>query len=266
MADPKSSPGLIPQPGADTKIVSGPAPKPAPDGKSSSVVDTRHRVVGYARQAESVIRIVADFEKERARQEYMARYKNLAAVESDPEFQIRLREIDREMERKKNDLQAVIKLITDHEQLLGQLAAQEKALEARDQKLRDRELRLKNAEAEVDRRAADVDKRAADALANAMKRGSEAIAAAEKEAAAKRSQAEALLKQTEQDARERIESIAQTSREVESLQAKLTEELKHIDEVLNKAKGELALRLKQVLQEARANLDQVGRDIGDLLQ
>lgn len=243
--------------------------KSPPASAPASIQDIRQHALGYVKLAEPLVHLLTEVERDCIRQEYLKRYKTVAAAETDPEYQIRMREVERDAERKKQDLQALLKLIAEQDQVLGQLARREKDLDARDRSLKELESRVRTRETEVELKAAEAlasaGKQALETVAAAEKQASQKVAAAEKAAAAKQSEAEETLKRSEQEAKERIEAIAQTSREVDALQAKLNEELKHIDEVLNKAKSDLVVRLKQVVVEAQKNLDQARRDIEELL-
>lgn len=229
-------------------IVEAKAAQPSSPG-TERIAELRNRVVGYAKQAESILKTLAETDRERIRAEYLAKYNNNpAALDADPEFQIRMREIGREVDRRKTDVQAVLKLIEQHDQVLTALAQKDQAVAVRERAVADGETRLKARVAEVDQKARD------------------AVAAAERIAAQRKAEAEALLRQTEAETKQRVEEIAKASREVEALQAKLADELKNIDQVLNKAKRDLATKLALVFKEALGHLQEGQKGIDELLK
>jgi vacuolar-type H+-ATPase subunit H len=277
------------------------------------------------KQVDSLVRVLTEVERDRLRMDYQSRYKNQSAMESDPEFKIRMREIERDIDRKRSDLETVLKAIADSDSILGTLATREKNVADREKKTIDLERTVRTKEAEIDKRAseavaranaqasenvaratrqaeeltASAAKRADEAIARAAhqstetlqnavhkaneqvaearrkgeeilsaarRKGEEIVGAAEKDAVVRRQEAETLQKQTELDCAARIESIAQTSREIDTLQAKLAGELARIDEVLDRAKADLRGKVKLVLGEAEANLYRAKRDVDEMLK
>src|SRR5262245_29403226 len=155
--------------------------KSAPDAPVTGIADARGRVLSYLKQAETLVHLLVDVEKDRIRNEYKSRYKNSAAMENDPEFKIRMRELDREIERKKADVQVVLKAISEHEFILGQLAMREKEAEARDKRSRELEKNVKTREADIEKKAAEAVTKATEQVSATLKKADETLSSATKQ-------------------------------------------------------------------------------------